>query len=182
MKKPHDPAGWAPQAAKQTRPPSENGRYTTGNNFKSLTTEARVLPRPSLPVRIGFIPESLHPTIRHRQHPSPSHAHVDDPALFGVHALACWQAADTLKGGHQTPPAWQNENCCPSPPLASPLFRTIIRVIRNPRFNPLWCPMKPTPMGSRLLPPLKSSICNFQSPICISHPNTHLQTADGTAK
>ncbi|MCX6903049.1 MAG: hypothetical protein NTW03_06145, partial [Verrucomicrobia bacterium] len=52
-----------------------------------------------------------------------SHSHFDDAALFGVHALACWQAADTLKGGHQTsasdtlkgghqtPPEWQNEKC-----------------------------------------------------------------------
>jgi len=33
-------------------------------------------------------------------------------SAFGVHALACLAAADTLKGGHQTPQIRQNENRC----------------------------------------------------------------------
>jgi hypothetical protein len=46
---------------------------------------------------------------------APSNSHFGTPAAFGVHALACFPRADTLKGGHQTRQTGQNENCCGAP-------------------------------------------------------------------
>ena len=59
-----------------------------------------------------------------------SNSRFDDPALFGVHASACLEAADTLKGGHQTPPDRQNENC------GKPVLECACGVVLSGRADP----------------------------------------------
>jgi len=74
------------------------------------------------------------------------------PPTFGVHALACLEATDTLKRELQTRLQRQNENCCPPASALTPthpwiIVQTACLEILS-RSNELWTGSVPAKIGT----------------------------------